>query len=127
MKNLLAFAAASEATTGVALAIAPSLGGWLLLGVELTGVSVPVARVAGFALIALGLACWPGRDASNTLSRALGAMLCYGLLATLYLGYVAVRSEWVGVLLWPAVALHAALTLLLTRACLKNQKSKKGV
>ena len=39
--------------------IAPSLVGRLLLGEELTGIAIPVARVAGIALIALGVACWP--------------------------------------------------------------------
>jgi hypothetical protein len=126
-KKVLAFAAVGEAATGVALVILPSLVGWLLLGTELSGVSIPIARVAGFALIALGLACWPGSHAGSTLTRALRAMLCYSLFATLYLGYVGVRGEWVGVLLWPAVALHAVLTLLLARAWLKDQQSKKGV
>jgi hypothetical protein len=43
-------------------------------------------------------------------------MLCYGLLATFYLGYLGAAGVWVGVLLWPAVGVHAVLTLLLARA-----------
>jgi len=54
MKSALAFAAISEAATGLALLIVPSLVGQLLLGEQLSGVAVPVARVAGMALIALG-------------------------------------------------------------------------
>jgi hypothetical protein len=76
MKRVLVLAAVSEAATGVALAIVPSLVGRLLLGAELAGVSIPVARVAGFALIALGLACWPGSEATGFANRALRAMLC---------------------------------------------------
>ena len=57
MKRVLALAAVSEAATGVALLLAPSLVGQLLLGVELNGAAAIVARVAGIALIALGLAC----------------------------------------------------------------------
>ncbi len=60
MKKVLIFAAVAEAATGLALLIVPSLVGQLLLGEELTGVAIPVARVAGIALIALGIACWPG-------------------------------------------------------------------
>jgi len=30
-----------------------------LLGEDLTGTAIPVARVAGIALIALAVACWP--------------------------------------------------------------------
>jgi hypothetical protein len=51
-KNVLAYAAAAEVLTGLALLIAPSLVGWLLLGDALVGIAVPVARVAGIALIA---------------------------------------------------------------------------
>ena len=64
MKDVLAFAAVGEAALGAALLIVPSLVGRLLLGTELTGIAVPVARVAGIALIGLGIACWPGAHAS---------------------------------------------------------------
>ena len=124
MKNVLVLAAVSEAATGVALLILPSLVGRLLFGAELTGVSIPVARVTGIALIALGLACWPGSEATDTPTRALRAMMCYSLLATLYLAYLGIRGGWVGVLLWPAVAIHAILTFVLTRAWLKDQQTK---
>ena len=60
MKKVLIFAAVAEAATGLALLIAPSLVGQLLLGEQLTGIAIPVARVAGIALVALGIACWPG-------------------------------------------------------------------
>ena len=114
MKSALAFAAVAEAVTGAALMIVPSLVAHLLLGAELTGVAVAVGRVAGIALIALGIACWPGAD------RALFGMLTYSTLATLYLGYLAIGGEWVGILLWPAVGLHAVLTILLARAWFKE-------
>jgi len=58
MRKLLALAAVLEAVTGLALMAAPSLVGRLLLGAEGTGVAIPVARVLGIALIALGVACW---------------------------------------------------------------------
>ena len=73
----MAFAAVGEAATGLALLIAPSLVGQLLLGEQFAGVAIPVARVAGIALIALGIACWPG-------SPIVG-MLTYSALVTLYL------------------------------------------
>ncbi len=119
MKKVLVFAAVGEAATGVALLIVPSLVGRLLFGAELTGVSIPVARVAGIALIALGLACWPAGDATS----GLPAMLTYSLLATLYLAWLGMSGEWVGSLLWPAVVLHAILTILLARAWFNNQRT----
>jgi hypothetical protein len=116
MRKLLALAAVAEAVTGLALIVAPSLTGRLLLGAELTGVSIPVARVLGIALIGLGTACWPG--------PALLGMLTYGALVMLYLLYLGIRGEWVGPLLWPAVVLHAVLTLLLARAWCKRQEGR---
>jgi hypothetical protein len=100
-RRSLFFAAIGEVATGVSLLIVPSLVGRLLLGSELTGVSVPVARVTGMALIGLGVACWPG--------PALVGMLTYSAAVMLYLLYVGVRGEWAGPLLWPAVAVHAGL------------------
>ncbi len=110
MKKVLVFAAVAEAATGAALLIVPGLVGRLLLGEDLTGIAIPVARVAGIALIALGIACWPGTP--------LLGMLTYGAAVMLYLLYLGVRGDWVGPLLWPAVALHAVLTLLLARSWL---------
>ena len=105
MKKPLIFAAVAEAATGVALLIVPSLVGQLLLGDALTGVAIPVARVAGVALIGLGIACWPGPP--------LIGMLTYSATVTLYLAYLGLAGGLGGVLLWPAVILHLVLTALL--------------
>jgi hypothetical protein len=113
MRKVLALAAVGEAGTGLALLIVPSLVGRLLLGEELTGIAIPVARVAGIALIALGIACWPGTP--------LVGMLIYSAAVTLYLVYVGFAGGLTGILLWPAVAIHAVLALLLARAWLKDQ------
>ena len=100
MKKVLLLAAVGEVATGLALLIVPSLVGRLLLGAELTGVAIPVARVLGIALIALGVACWPGRT-------PLCGMLTYSAAVTLYLGYVGFAGRFGGILLWPAVIAHA--------------------
>ena len=94
MSNALIFAAVGEAATGLALLIVPSLVGQLLLGEHLTDVAIPVARVAGIALIALGIACWPGRP--------LVGMLTYSASVTLYLTYLGFAGGLTGVLLWPS-------------------------
>ena len=108
MKTALLLAAIGEAATGVALLIVPSLVGQLLLGEPLTGVATPVARVAGIALIGLGIACWPGPP--------LIGMLTYSAAVTLYLAYLGLAGGFGGVLLWPAVVLHLVLATLLARA-----------
>lgn len=107
MKNALAAVAICEAATGVALLIAPQLVGQLLLGEQLAGVAVPVARVAGMALIGLGIACWPGPP--------LLGMLTYSALVTVYLAYLGLVGI-AGIFLWPAVVLHVILTALLARS-----------
>jgi hypothetical protein len=117
MKKILTVAAVLEVATGMALLIVPSLVGRLLFGEELTGIVIPVARVLGIALIALGVGCLPG-------STALCGMLTYSALVTLYLLYLAIRGEWVGPLLWPVVAVHGILTVLLARASFQSRKSE---
>ena len=108
MSRVLAFAAVAEAATGVALLLVPSLVGQLLLGEGLTGIAVIVARVAGIALIALGVACWPGTPRTG--------MLTYSAAVTLYLAYLGFTGGSTGLLLWPAVVLHLILMVLLARA-----------
>jgi len=46
-------------------------------------------------------------------------MFTYSSLATFGLLYLALGGKWNGPLLWPAVVLHALLTLLLARAWFK--------
>jgi hypothetical protein len=114
MKQAIQIAALGEIATGCALFVVPSLVGRLLLGEELAGVAIPVARVLGIALIALGVACWPGR-------RTLSGMLTYSLLATLFLAYVGIEGQWIGKLLWSAVGVHGILTVLLARVWLTER------
>ena len=113
MKRVLVLAAVGEAATGMALLIVPSLVGHLLLGAELTGIAVIVARVAGIALVSLSIACWPGPP--------LIGMLTYSAAVTLYLAYLGFVGGLSGVLLWPAVVLHVILTALLTRTLTRDQ------
>ena len=69
----------------MALVLVPSVVGRLLLGEELTGIAVPVARVAGIALIGLGIACWPGPPRVG--------MLTYSALVTLYLASLGLEAK----------------------------------
>ena len=117
MKWALVLAAVGEAVTGVALLVVPSLVGRLLLGEELAGVAVPLARVAGIALIGLAIACWPG--------KALIGMLVYSAAVTAFLAYVGFTGGR-GVLLWPAVVLHAILTALLVLTAIRDKRRQPG-
>ena len=61
--------------------------------------------MAGIALIALGIACWPGTP--------LVGMLIYSAAIALYLAYCGFVGGLSGILLWPAVILHLIVTVLL--------------
>jgi hypothetical protein len=115
MNRLLAFAAIIEAATGVALMAMPAAVVRLLLGGELTGASIPLGRVAGVALLSLGISCWPGGNSLGNTAPARRAMLTYNALVALYLFCLGIRGESVGLLLWPAVLMHSILSLLLAR------------
>ena len=116
MNRLLAFAAGIEAATGLALIVDPALVAQWLLGTEVSGAAVAVGRVAGAGLFSLGLACRPGASPRR-------ALLAFNVLVTLYLLFLGLRGEWVGRLLWPAVVLHAVLTVLLARASFDVRKT----
>lgn len=111
MRRVLVLPALGEAATGAALLLVPSLVGHVLFGVELAGVAAAVARVTGIALIGLGVACWPGPP--------LVGMLTYSAGVTFYLASCGITGGLTGVLLWPAVGLHAVLSGLLGRAWLE--------
>ncbi len=116
-RGVLGLAAVGEAATGVALLLVPSLVGQLLFGAEPVGVGVTMARVAGIALIGLGVACWPGPPRVG--------MLTYSAVAALYLAYVGVAGGASGILLWPAVILHVIITALLARTPSTGEQSKQ--
>ena len=116
MRWVLVAAAVGEAATGIVLLLAPSAVGQLLFGAELSGMAETMARVAGIALFALGVACWPGTP--------LLGMLTYSAGAALYLTYVGLAGGSGGVLLWPAVALHLLLTVLLALSSMRGGASR---
>jgi hypothetical protein len=105
VRSVLVIAAIAEVATGLALLISPALVGELLLGAEASGLAATVARVAGVALVGLGIACWPGPP-------RLG-MLVYSAGVGLYLAWLGGTGSANGVLLWPAVALHLVLSALI--------------
>ena len=116
MRLILVVAAIEPAATGLLLIINPVLFGRLILGAELSEPGQALGRLAGIALVSLGLACWPVPP--SYAASAIGALLIYNLLATLYLLHLGIGGRLVGMLLWPAVALHTILAMLIVRAWL---------
>jgi hypothetical protein len=116
MKKLLIFTAVVEGLSGLVLFVYPPIVIRLLFASEIFGAGVLMSRIAGIILISLAVACWPEADTR----RAFLGMLTYSLLAMLYLVYVGVKGV-AGILLWPGVAAHAGLSLLLVRAWWKQR------
>ena len=101
--------------SGLALLVIPSLVGRLLLGEDRAGVAIVVARALGIALIAFGIACSPGPPRVG--------MLIYSGAVALYLAYAGLALGFAGILLWPAVVLHAILTILLARPSTTHEQT----
>lgn len=112
-KKLLAFTAIVEIGTALAVMADPGIVVALLLGENVAGVGVPVARCFGIALLALGLACWPQPQGNGPAFRA---MLVYNAAIALFLAYLFAFGHLGGMLLWPAVGLHAVVAVVLVIA-----------
>lgn len=112
-KALLVVTAVIEAGAGIVILGIPSWAVEILLGEGLPGPpALIVARLAGFALLALALACWLVRNGERRSQSALIAgMLVYNFGVPIL--FVHARLAWSleGLALWPACALHTGLGL----------------
>ena len=100
----------------------PPLVARLLLGVPIDApAALVVGRIAGAALLSLGGACWLARDDGPSRARRglVAAMLLYNSVAVAVLASAGAGVRLVGVLMWPAVALHAVLAVWCI-ACLRS-------
>ncbi len=103
-----------EAGAGLALLGVPSRAAVLLLGAPLEAPdALTVARVGGAGLLTLGAAFWLARGdtQSGAAKGSIAAVVIYNVAVVFILGAAGIRMERVGVLLWPAVVLHAAMTV----------------
>jgi hypothetical protein len=122
---LLIAIAVAELATGVGLLVVPSTVVELLLGQPLDpGAPLVVGRVAGIALIAIGLMCWLEKTSTRggSLTGLLIGLLVYnGAVPVLLVhSYMTLGTNGIG--LWPVVALHFVFTALLA-ACLRSTQS----
>jgi hypothetical protein len=113
-RTLLMVTALVETPIGLMLLVSPALVVAFLLGVPLDApAALIVGRIAGVALLSLSVACWLARDdgPSRTRRGLVAAMLLYNSVAFAVLAHAGVVARLVGVLTWPAIALHAALAV----------------
>lgn len=119
--TLLAVDTALEGATGLLLVGAPGILSRLLFAAGLDGPGTIMGRLAGIALFALALACWIARTGPGV-RASLAGMLAFNVLAAGYLAVLGFGGQ-AGVLLWPMVALHAAMTALFARAWASDRAS----
>ena len=123
LRKILIFAAVVEVGTGLVLIIDPAIVVTLLLGAEVSSPGTQIARVLGIALLALGLACWPGPQRTQSDSAAFRGMLLYNAGIALYLAYLATVRHMGGLLLWPAVVVHGVVAALLIWTWVRRAKN----
>jgi hypothetical protein len=109
MKWVTTAAAVEAAATGLILLLSSVLFGRLILEAELSEPGQALGRLAGIALLGFALTSWPAPSAPVCRSGDAYLQSTRNHLSFLS-GY---RGKVVGVLLWPAVALHLLLTVLL--------------
>jgi hypothetical protein len=123
MKALHTVTAVIEIGAGLALLCFPSTTVALLVGAPLEApAALIVARVGGAGLLALGVACWLARcDTQSRAARGLvTAVLLYDVAAVAILAFAGIGFELHGAALWPAVVLHASMSIWCV-ACLRQK------
>ena len=122
-RPLLMMSALAETPIGAALLLSPALVARLLLGAALDTPALIVARVAGGGLLALGVACWLARDdgPSRAARGLVAAMLLYNCASVAVLAHAGFVTGLAGVLLWPAVAVHASLAVWCSAAWVRSR------
>ena len=113
LKTFFAVTAVVEIVTGVGLLVLPAVVVAALLGIHPAATeTLLVGRIAGAALLAIGVTCALVRvDAGPTGRAVLAGVLIYDVLAALLLVYAAISLQMAGPALWPAVVLHTLLAV----------------
>jgi hypothetical protein len=120
-KWLLIATAFVEAGTGLCLLVLPAVPIALLLGLtQAAPEALLIGRVAGAALLCMGIASWLARDdqRSPAQSGLLIGILIYNAAVPVLLAFAGIGLDMVGIALWPAVVLHAALAAFGAAVCI---------
>jgi hypothetical protein len=130
-KYLLIVTAVGEGGTGLLLLFLPAVLLALLIGANPAAPeALFVGRVAGAALLAIGVACWLARNDGPGPAQLglLTGVLVYDGAAAGLLAYAGSVLDMAGIALWPAVVLHAALTVwCVVCLCVKPRGEGAGI
>ena len=124
-KMLFVATAVGEGSTGLLLLAQPALVTELLLGPGRTAAEGQfMGRVAGAALLAIGVTSWFARNEPRSPAQlgVLRGLITYNSAAGLVLALTGAIGGFSGLLLWPAVAVHVAFALWCV-ACARQQRA----
>ena len=128
MKTVLTITAILESGSGLVLIAVPSLLTQILFDVILeTPAALAVVRIAGAALVSLGLACWLARNQIQSIAAKglVIAMFLYNTVIALVLAYSAISLGLSGFGLWPAVLIHLSFGIWCVMSLLNKSVQKK--
>jgi hypothetical protein len=124
LATIVIFTAVVEIGTALLLLVNPEFVLTLLLG---TAADVPaqvVGQCFGIALLALAVAWWPDQASAEGARSSFRGALTYNGLIALFLAYLGTARHMGGVLLWPAMALHAVVSFLLIATWRARRREK---
>jgi hypothetical protein len=124
-RPLFIVTAIAEIGVGLALMVSPAFVASILIGAPFdTAADAVMGRVAGAALLALGLACGLARD--NVYNSAGGGivsgLLLYNAVVAAVLAYAGIGWRLSGIGLWPTAVLHVGMAGWCV-ACLLTRRS----
>ena len=123
MTAVLTVTAVLETATGLGILALPSVVSSLILGASLDTVAALVfARVAGVALLALGVTCWLARhdEGARAVRGLVGGMALYNVGVLALLAHAALVQGASGSALWPIVIGHAVMAF----GCIVSLKAR---
>jgi hypothetical protein len=125
-RQLLTVAAVIEWLAGLALILAPGATVALLLGADAESVGLMIGRVAGVALLALGIACWGARSDAGGPARSgtLWAIAVYNGAAGALLVWFAASGQARGIVVWSTGGLHLLLAVGFAAAVWRTRKPR---
>ena len=97
-----------EIIVGALFITVPDVLCLFLFGAKPEAIGMPLGRFAGIALVALGIACLPSRDAGSRRNVVMDLFAFNAGVAILF-AWVGVATALHGFLLWPVVILHAII------------------
>lgn len=111
-RTVLLIAAWFEIFVGASFVFALDAQSQLLFGVAAEGAGAGFGRLAGIALIAMGVACLPSR-LEKSRRHVARLLLVYNIGAASLIAWIGLTTTFHGVVLWPIVFVHTVIALAL--------------